>query len=116
MGEYATDVLVGHLADALWAIIERGNNGEDGGSGIRCELHVAQVDAIERGFADAEEQWAVFFQGDVGRALNEIGGEAVGDRSERSHGAGKDDHRSGGITAAGDVGSDIRVGLLMDLG
>ena len=35
---------------------------------------------------------------------------------EGAHGAGKDDHGGGGIAAAGDVGSDVGFGVVVELG
>ena len=78
-------------------------------------MHVAEVDAVEGGLADAEDEGAVFLEADIGGALDEVGGEAVGDGGERAHGAGKDDHGVGGVAAAGDVGADVGFGVLLDL-
>ena len=71
------------------------------------------MDTIERGFADAENKWTALLKADIGSALNEIRGETICDCSERSHGAGKDDHAIGGIAAAGDVGTDVVVGEVL---
>src|SRR5207247_1792675 len=65
--------------------------------------------------ADAEEEGAALLEADVGGSLDEVGGEAVGDGGEGSHGAREDDHGVGGVAAAGDVGSDVGVGMLLDL-
>ena len=72
------------------------------------------MDAVEGGLADAEDEWAILFEADVGGALDEVGGEAVGDGGEGAHGAGKDDHSGGWVAAAGDVGADVGLGVLMD--
>ncbi len=114
--ENTVDELAGHLCGGLWAVVEGGDDGEDGGSGVGGELHVAEVDAIEWGFADAEDEGAAFLEADVGGALDEVGGEAVGYAGEGAHGAGKDDHGIGGVAAAGDVGSDVCFGVLLDFG
>ena len=95
-------------------VVERGDGREDDRARVGCELHVAEMDAIEGRFADAEDERAAFFEGDVGGALDEVLGEAGGDGGECSHGAGKDDHRVGGVAAAGDVGSDVGVGVVVD--
>lgn len=110
MCEDSVDELAGHFAGALRQIVKRGDGGEDGRSGVGGELHVAQVDAVEGSLADAEDEWATFLKADVGGALDEVRGETVGDGGERSHGAGKNDHAVGGITAAGDVRADVVVG------
>lgn len=74
------------------------------------------MDAVEGCFADAEDEWAIFFEADVGGALDEVLRKAVGDSGEGAHGAGKDNHRGGGVTAAGDVGSNVGVRVWMDFG
>ena len=109
------DELACHLGGGLRLVVEGGDDGEDGGAGVGGELHVAEVDAVERGLADAEDERAVFLEADVGGALDEVGGEAVGDGGERAHGAGQDDHAVGGVAAAGDVGADVGFGVLLDL-
>ena len=50
----------------------------------------------------------------VGGALDEVGGDAVGDAGQGAHAAGEDDHGVSGIGTAGDVGSDVGVGLLVN--
>ena len=116
MCEHSVDELAGHLGGALRQVVERGDCREDDGTCVGCELHVAKMDAIEGRFADAEDERTAFFETDVGCPMDEIGGETVGDGSERSHGAGKDDHAVGGIAAAGDVGGDIVFGVVLQLG
>jgi len=74
------------------------------------------VDAVERRFADAEDERAIFFEADVGGALDEVGGEAVCDARESAHGAGKDDHRVGRVAAAGDISSYVSFGVLLEFG
>src|SRR5258707_12952018 len=74
------------------------------------------MDAVERGFADAEDERAILFEADIGGALDQVRGEAVGDGGEGAHGAGKDDHRAGGVAAAGDVGAYVGFGVLLDPG
>jgi len=74
------------------------------------------VDAVEGRLADAEDEAAIFFEADVGGAVDEVGGEAGCDARERAHGAGKDDHRVGGVTAARDVGPDVSFGVLLEFG
>ena len=115
VGEDPVDELAGHLGGALGEVVEGGDDGEDGGAGVGGELHVAQVDAVERRFADAEDEGAALLEADVGGSLDEVGCEAVGDGGEGSHGAREDDHGVGGVAAAGDVGSDVGVGMLLDL-
>src|SRR6202040_3333717 len=103
----AVNELAGHFFRALRVVVERGDRGEDGGAGVGGELHIAEVDAVEGSLADAEDEGAVFFEAYIGGALDEVRREAVGDRRESAHGAGEDDHRVGGVAAAGDVGADV---------
>ena len=74
------------------------------------------MDAVEGGFADAEDEGAVLFETDVGGAVDEVLREAVGDGGQGAHGAGKDDHGVGRVAAAGDVGADVGFGVLLELG
>lgn len=115
VGEDAVDELAGHLGGGLRLIVEGRDNGEDDGAGVGGKLHVAQVDAVERGLADAEQEGAALLEADVGGALDEVGGEAVGDSSESAHGAGQDDHGIGRVAAAGNVRADVSFGMLLNL-
>ena len=114
VGEDAVNEVAGHVFGGLRVVVEGGDGGEDGGSGVGGELHVAEMDAVEGGLANAEDEGAVFFEADVGGAVDQVFGEAVGDVCEGAHGAGKDDHGGGGVAAAGDVGSDVGVGVVVD--
>lgn len=116
MGQDAVDELACHLGGVLGMVVEGRDDGKDGGSGIGGELHVAKVDAVEGRLADAEDERTALFEADVGGALDKVGCKAVGDGGEGSHGAGKDDHGIGGVAAAGDVGSDVGIGVLLEFG
>ncbi len=72
MGEDAVDELPSHVGGALWVVVERGDNGEDDGSRVGGELHIAKMDAIEWCLADAEDEWASFFEADVGGSLYKV--------------------------------------------
>ncbi len=72
MGEDAVDELARHFGSGLRAVVERGYGREDGGSCIRGEGHVAEMNPIERSFAHAEEKRATFFEAYVGGAMDEI--------------------------------------------
>jgi hypothetical protein len=72
MCEDAVDEVARHLGCGLRVIVERGNGGEDGGSGVGGSLHVAQMDAVEGCLADAQDEWAALLEGDVGGAMDEV--------------------------------------------
>jgi hypothetical protein len=116
VGENAVDEVARHLSGALRVVVEGGHDGEDRRSGIGGKLHVSQMNAVERGFADAKDEAATLLEADVGGALDEVRGHAVGDSGQRSHGAGKDDHAVGGGAATGDGGSNVGLVVLGDLG
>ena len=97
-------------------IVEGWNCREDGGSRLGCELHITQMYAVEWSLADAKDEGAALLEADIGRSMDEIRGQAVGDSSEGSHGAGKHDHGAGGIASAGDAGADVGVGVLVEFG
>ena len=56
------DELAGHVLGGLRVVVEGGDGGEDGGSGVGGELHVAEMDAVEGRLADAEDEGAAFFE------------------------------------------------------
>src|ERR1700721_1328687 len=114
MGEDPVDELVGHLFGIRWMVVEGGNDRVDDCSGFGGEGHVSEMDAVEGGFADAEDEWAALFQCDVCGAGDECVGEAVGDGCERAHGAWEDDHSCGWVAAAGYGCADVFVGVLDD--
>jgi len=72
------------------------------------------VDAVKGRLAHTEDKASALLEADVGGAFDEIRGHAVGDASERAHGAGKDDHAIGGSAAAGDAGCNVCLGMLSD--
>ena len=115
VGEDSVDELAGHFFGGLRVVVEGGDGGVDGGAGVGGELHVAEVDAVEGGLADAEDEGTIFFEADVGGAVDEVLREPVGDGGKGAHGAGKDDHGVGGVAAAGDVGADVGFGEVREL-
>lgn len=114
VGEDAVDELAGHFRGVDGFVVEAGDDGEDGGSCVGGEGHVAQVDFVEGGFADAEDERAALFEAYVGGTLDEVLGESVGDAGEGAHAAGQDDHSAGGIAAAGDGCADVVFCVLGD--
>ena len=115
VGQYTVDEVAGHVFGGLGMVVEGGDGGKDGGAGVGDELHVAEVDAVEGGLANAEDEGTIFFEADVGGALDKVGSKAVGDGGEGAHGAGKDDHGISGVAAAGDVSSDVCICVRLEL-
>ena len=72
MGKDAVDELAGHLGGILRVVVEGGDDGEDDAASVGCELHVAEMNAIERGFANAEDQGMALLETDVGSSLDEV--------------------------------------------
>ena len=112
----AGDIVAGDVVDGLGVIVEGGDEGEDGGSGLGGRGHVADVDEVEGGLADAQDEGAALFEADIGGALDEVLGEAMGNAGEGAHGARENDHAVAGVRAAGDGSADVFVGELGDLG
>ena len=73
------------------------------------------MDLVQRSFADAEHERPALLEGHIGGALNEARCSSVGNAAQRSDAAGDDDHGIGRIRPAGNVRSDIAVGLLLNL-
>ena len=72
MSQDAIHELACHLGGVLGVVVEGGNDGKDGGSGVGGELHVAKVDAVEGRLADAEDKRSAFLEAYVGGALDEV--------------------------------------------
>jgi len=115
VGQHAVGELAGHDFDAGGTVIEGRDEGEDGRTGVGGPVHVADVNLVERGFADAQHERALLLDTDVSGALDQLRGDAVSDPGKRSDAAREDDHSVGGIGTAGHVSTDIGVGLLVDL-
>ncbi len=56
VGEDSVDEVARHVFGGLRVIVESRDCGEDGGACVGGQLHVAEVDAVEGGFADAEDE------------------------------------------------------------
>lgn len=112
MSQDAGDELARHLFGVNWVVVEGGDYRKDYRSCFGGEGHVAEMDAVEGGFADAEDEWAAFLERDVCGAGYECVGEAVGDGGERAHGAWENDHSGGWMAAAGDGCAYVFVGVL----
>lgn len=108
------DEVAGHGGGVLRMVVEGGDAGVDDGASLGGGGHVADVDEVERRFADAEYEGAALLEADVGGTLDEVLCEAVTDAGECAHGAGKDDHAVGWVGAAGDGGADVFVGEEMN--
>lgn len=114
MSEHAAGELVRHLIESGRAEIVGRYERKDGRSGIGGPVHVANVNFVERRLTDAKHQRALFFEADIGSALDEMRSNAVGYTGKRADAAGQNDHGVSRIGTAGDVGPDIGVRLLMN--
>lgn len=70
---------------------------------------------VEGSLTDTKHKRPLFFKADVGSALDQMRGIAVGNAGERSGAARDGDHGIGGIGTAGYIGADIGVGLELNL-
>jgi len=114
VGEDAAGELVGHLVERCRAEVVGGDEREDSRSGVGGAVHVANVNFIERGFANTEHERTFLFEANIGGALDQVRGNAVGNAGKRAHAARQDNHRVGGIGTAGDVGSDVGIRVLLN--
>jgi len=114
VSENAAGELVGHLIEGGGAEVVGGDEREDGRSGVGGAVHVADVNFVERRFANAENELAFFFEANVSGTLSQMRRDAIGDSRERTDAAGQNDHRVGRVRAAGDVGTDVGIGLLLN--
>ena len=98
----AGDDEVDEVTDAGRFLVEAGHGGHHCCSCPADSHHIFQLDHAQRGFSWDEDQWASFFEVNIGSALDEVGRVAGGDGGECAHGAGADDHAIGEAGAAGD--------------
>ena len=114
MGEHTAAELVGHLLESRGTEIVRRNERKDGRTGIGSPVHVADMDFIERGLANAKNQRTLLFKANVCGPLDQVRCDAIGNASQSADAAWQNNHGAGGIRTAGDVGSDIGVRLLLN--
>ena len=115
MGQHAVGELARHDFDAGGTVVQGRDQRKDGRTGVGGPVHVADVNLVERGFADAQHERALLLDTDVGSALDQLRGDAVSDAGESSDAAREDNHSVGGIGTAGHVSADVSIGLLVDL-
>ena len=70
MGEHAVGEFAGHGIEAGRAVVEGGDEREDGGTGIGGSVHIADVNLIQGRLADAQHQRPSFFESYIGGALD----------------------------------------------
>jgi len=114
MGENAIRELAGHGFRAFGPIVEGRDQREDRRSGVGSTVHVADVDFVERRFTNAEHKRALLLEADIGGAFYKVRCDSVGNPRESANAARDDDHGFGRVRSAGDVGSDVGIGLLLD--
>ncbi len=114
MGKNAAGKLVRHLIERGRPKIVGEDERKDSRSSVSGAVHVANMDFVERRFADAKNQRTLFFEAHVGGALNQVGSAAVGNAGQSSDAARNDDHRVGRIGTAGNVGADVGIRLLLN--
>ena len=110
MREDAVDVLRDDFIDGFWRVIKRGSGGHDERASVVKAQHVFDVDAIERRFAEAEDQFAALFEANVSSAGEQVVAHAGSNRPKRARGTGNDDHGVDGGAAGGDGGADVAIG------
>ena len=112
VGKNAAGKLVGHLIERGRPKIVGGDERKDSRSSVSGAVHVANVDFVERRFADAKNQRTLFFEANVCNSLDQMRSTAVGNAGQGSDAARNDDHRAGRVGTAGDVGTNVGVRLL----
>jgi hypothetical protein len=113
LGEDAVGELNHHFVDGFGRVVEARHGGHEGGAGVVDAEHILEVDAIQGSFAEAEYEGASLFQANVGRAGEQIVGDAGGDGGECAGGARDDDHGVNGRAAGGDDRADVFVGQVL---
>jgi len=103
-----------HDFGARRPIVEGRHQREDGRAGVGGSVHIADVNLIEGSLANAQHERALLFEANVGSALDEVGGDAIGDPRQCPDAAWNHHHRVSGVRTAGHVGSNIGVRLFLD--
>ena len=106
--------LLDRVRDRFRLVVERRHGGHDGGAGVVNAQHVFKMDAVERCFAQAEDERTAFLQADVGGAGEEVVRDTAGDRAERASRARGDHHGVDGGAAGGDASADVLVRQVLD--
>src|SRR6185437_7344145 len=91
--EHAAGELVRHLVERGGKEVVRGDERKDGRSRVGRAIHIADVDLVERSFANAEHELTLFLEADVGGALDQVRSNAIGNAGERTDAARQHDHR-----------------------
>jgi len=115
MGKDAVTEFARHAIKGGWTIVEGGNEGKDSSTCICSSIHIADVNLVEWCLADAQHKGALLFETNVGSPLDERGCNPIRNTGQRAHAARDHNHRIGGIRPAGDIGTDVRVRLLVNL-
>jgi hypothetical protein len=116
MLQNAVDVVAGDVLKRLRRVVEGGDDGVDRRACLGDRRHVADVDEVQRSFADAEDEAAAFFEADVRGSFDEVAGETVSDASEGAHRAGENDHCVHRVGAGGDGCADVFVSVVRNFG
>ena len=105
--QQAADDHIRHFIEALRAVVENGHRRCDDGTGCSGKIHEADVAAVQRRFAQGEDQRAAFFQAHVCGAGDEIVGVSVGNLRKGFDRARQDEHALSVKRSGGDWGSNI---------
>lgn len=99
--------VVDDVLDGLRAVVKSRAGRDDGGPCVMGAQHVVQVDARKGRLARDEDKWALFLEGDVCGAVDEVRSHTGGDGRKGCHGAGAYDHAMVDERAAGGACADI---------
>ena len=72
LGEDAVGELFDEIVDFFRAVVEGWHGGHYGGACVVDANHVFEVNAVQRGLAEAEDQRATFFQADVRGSCEQV--------------------------------------------
>lgn len=109
--ENAADIMIDHLVQALRPGIKRRHRRRNNGAKLGGAHHIADMPGMKWRFPHHQDQAAAFLQHHVGRAGQEMRGDAGGDLGQTAHRTRGDDHAQCLERAAGYGGAHIVVAM-----
>ena len=90
-------------------MVKRRNSWENRPSCQSQQLHIFQMDQVERRVSRHEQKFAPFLEHHIGSSLNQVSRNTLGYTTESTHAARNDDHRINWVGSTRDPSSNILI-------